>query len=184
MENKNLEVYTDDLGFRVGPSAAEEFSRKLKEAQDQTEQLIFEMLDERVYFEHDTTDYVLLVFTEAITDEWYKRGNWDDIEGLIDPIEEGKYDDEMKRYYAYLQATAIEENIKLIDFSDEDNIEGSLEVNNIYVYDDAIQFRVAGVLDSVERTYDLEADVKRLLVVVMRSLKNTGETIDFTRWYL
>lgn len=137
------------------------------------------VLEGRIDLEDDITYSVVVTFLKSIYEEWYKSVDWGNLRGIVKSIESGKYDDEMNRYYAYLQAKSVMENIDLIDFSDDWNIDYNLEDNNIYVYDDDIFFRTPGVEESVERSYDLGLDVIRLLTTVMNGIKNTGETIDF-----
>lgn len=203
-------VYKDDWGFKIA-ATEEKFAyyrgfikndgfrivdeydymdiedyklcKEVDEALYELEYNLYDLLSDGVYLEYDVNNYIPLTFAEAIREEWNYGGEWEDAIDIIDRVKEGKYNDEMKRYYAYIQAVEALKNIDLFNFSWEDEfiLLDNLRINGIYVYDDGINFKVKGITESVDRTYGLGVDVKRLLLKVIRRLKNTGETIDFTK---
>lgn len=143
------------------------------------------LLADGVYLEYDVNNYIPLTFAKAIREEWYTGRELADVIDIIKGVKEGRYNDEMERYYAYIQAVEALKNIDLFNFNWEDEfiLLDNLRINGIYIYDEGIIFKVSGVTESVDRTYGLGVDVKRLLLKVIRRLKNTGETIDFTKGY-
>lgn len=196
--HSKIDVYMEEWGFRIVPKGEQNVSgdemddvtmediKQFKQADDEMdwfESELYKSLTDRVYFEHDVNNEVVTTFMDAIIKHWRSHYEWEEMVYFVDMVKAGTYDDEMKRYYTYLQAELLRDNLYLINFRDEDNIEDSLLKHGITVYDDDLVFNVAGVIESVERKYGLRVDVKRLLARVLRSLKGTGETINFKEGY-
>ena len=158
---------------------------ELDDALYELEHELFELLADRVYMEYDKDNTVLWAFTKAIKDDWNDREDWLDAIDIVKSIKSGKYDDEMKKYYAYLQAEATLENIDLFEFGlrDTDEIEVMLSYSSIFVDEDEVEFHMPCVIESVDHTDDLEVDVTNLLEKVINNLKDAGETINFAKGY-
>lgn len=146
---------------------------------------LFGLLADRVYFENDKDNIVINEMAEAIRVDWREREDWTDAIDILAGIRKGDYDDEMKKYYAYLQAGATLENLYLyeINTSDPDELVEVLAGNNIYVSDDEVDFDLNYVRKSVERTDDLDEDVTKLLKNVLTELRDAGCYLDFTKYY-
>lgn len=144
-----------------------------------------DILADRVYFENDKDNTVINEMAEAIRVDWREREDWTDAIDILAGIRKGDYDDEMKKYYAYLQAGATLENLYLyeINTSDPDELVEVLAGNNIYVSDDEVDFDLNYVRKSVERTDDLDEDVTKLLKNVLTELRDAGCYLDFTKYY-
>lgn len=158
---------------------------ELDDAMYELEHELFGLLADRVYMEYDKDNTVLWAFTKAIKDDWNEREDWTDAIDIVKDIKSGRYDSEMFAYYAYLQAEATLENIDLFEFGLQDTYELTrmLILNGIFVDEDEVEFSMPCVVERVDRTDDLEVDVKHLLEKVINNLKDAGETINFAKGY-